>query len=313
MKLRRLLAFLTISLFAAIATAQQAATTTAASTRATAATAATAQPARRRGRVRTPATPATGAASPAPAAAEEIEPPTAHVPDSETLLGLIQAAAVGLPAEGARAIGTMLLRGVPPRVAAAGLDALSVLGHADGSAAVIHFLRHRRASLRRHAIAAAQAIHSPELVQALAGLLGDSDEDVRVDAATALGEVGHAAEAAPLFAAFERDLANASGPEGGRLTHESARAIARIGTADDVTRLLTFLRRAAFRSMSDAMRIALGRREIPDPVKLRVVAAVGDLATHEVREFLNSIVTAAHGADSAVVRAARAAAERIAN
>jgi HEAT repeat protein len=177
---------------------------------------------------------------------------------------------------------------------------------------VLRFLEHRRASLRRHAVAAAQAIHTPELVRALAGKLGDSDEDVRVETATALGEVGDAAVVPALFAAFDRDLETASGPEGGRLAHECARAIARVGTADDVTRLLGYLRRAPFRTMADAMRGAMARRDLPEPLKLRVVSAVGDLATREAREFLNAVVADAHGQETPVVRAARTAAERIA-
>jgi HEAT repeat protein len=251
------------------------------------------------------------APAPAPAATPEtpdLEPPSVATPDGDTLIEAIQAAAVAGTADGARSISLLILRGVPPRVAAEGLDALGVLARPEGASAVLRFLEHRRVSLRRHAVAAAQAIRTPALVRALAGKLSDSDEDVRVEAAVALAEVGNASVAPALFAAFERDLENS----GGRLAHEAALAIGRVGSAEDITRLLASLRRAPFRTMSEALRPALARRDLPDAVKLRVVTAVGDLATREAREFLNAVINDARGRETPVVRAARTAAERIA-
>src|SRR5204863_438926 len=82
---------------------------------------------------------------------------------------------------------------------------------------------------------------NPALVRALSGKLADVDEDVRVEAAAALAEVGNHDGVEALLAAFERDLETSVGPEGGRLTHETARAIAKVGAADDLQRLLGFL------------------------------------------------------------------------
>lgn len=243
----------------------------------------------------------------------DVELPTTPTPDTDTLIAAIQAAAVSGTPEGARSIAQLILRGVPPRAAAAGLDALGVMGHPEGAPAVMRFLEHRRASLRRHAVAAAAAIHTPELVRALIGKLGDSDENVRIETAAALGEVGNATVVEPLFAAFERDLENTTNPDGGRLAHECAKAIARIGTEEHITRLLGFLRRVPFPTMADAMRAALARRDLSEQLKLRVITAVGDLATGEARAFLQSIVADAHGRETPVVRAARIAAERIAD
>jgi HEAT repeat protein len=243
---------------------------------------------------------------------DELQPPPSAVPDADTLIQVIQSAAVAGNAEGARSISELLLRGVPPRAAAAGLDALGVLARPEGAPAVLRFLEHRRPMLRRHAIAAATAIHTPDLVAALVGRLADSDENVRVEAAVAVGEVGNARATPSLFRAFERDLETVSGPDGNRLLHESAKSIARIGSVDDVTRLLGYLRRAPFRSMVDAIRSALGRHDLPEPFKVRIVQRVGDLATREVRDFLTSVVADAHGQESSVARAARTAADRIA-
>jgi HEAT repeat protein len=263
-----------------------------------------------RGRAATTASAAPSAAATTPAA-PELQPPTDPTPDSDTLLQAIQAAAVSGP-DGAAAISTVILRGVTPRVAAAGLDALSVLAQPIGTHAVLRFLEHRRPMLRRHAIAAAQAIHTPELVTAVSGRLADSDENVRVDAAAALAEIGTPANTPALFAAFERDLEATNSASSGRLLHESGKAIARVGSEQDVQRLLGFLRRAPFRSMADAMRAALARNDLPEAFRVRIVQAVGDLATREVREFLNSVIADAHGHENAVTRAARTASDRIA-
>lgn len=231
--------------------------------------------------------------------------------DADQLVQVIQAAALTGNADGARAISRLLVNGIPPRAAAAGLDALGVLGRPEGAQAVLRFLEHRRASLRRHAVAAAQAIHTPELVAALAAKLGDSDQRVRVEAATALAEVGGAREVAVAFTAFERDVDAMQGATGSPYAHELAKLIARAGTADHVTRLLTFLRRAPFATMSDALTLAVRRRDINDQLKVRIVNDVGNLATSGVRGFLTAIADAPRDFGQAASRAARTAADRI--
>ncbi|MFO0557098.1 MAG: HEAT repeat domain-containing protein [Polyangiales bacterium] len=231
--------------------------------------------------------------------------------DADALVQAIQAAAVAGTAEGALSIARLLMVGSPPRAAAAGLDALGVLGRPEGAVAVLRFLDHRRATLRRHAVAAAQAIHTPELVAALAARLGDSDERVRTEAATALADVGGAREVAQAFAAFERDVDAMNGARGSALAHELAKLIARAGTADHVTRLLGFLRRAPLETMSDALTIAVRRADIPDPLKVRIVNDVGNLATPGVRAFLTGIADAPRECGAAASRAARTAADRI--
>ncbi len=231
--------------------------------------------------------------------------------DADTLVQAIQAAAVAGTPEGAQSIARLIVNGVPPRAAAAGLDALGVLSRPEGASAILRFLQHRRVTLRRHAIAAAQAIHTPELLAALAGKLTDGDEHVRIDAATALGEVGSQLEVAATFAAFEHEVDTPHGADGLRFAHELAKHIARAGNAEQVTQLLTFLRRAPFTTMNEALGIALRRLELPERLRLRIVTDVGNLATAGVRTFLTSVADAPRECGPAVSRAARAAADRI--
>ncbi len=234
--------------------------------------------------------------------------------DPDELVAHIQRAALGPGPAGARAIAGTLLSGVTPRVAANGLDALGAIGRPEGAEAVLRFLDHRRAALRRHAVAAAAGIHTRPLVRALEARLGDPDADVRAEAAQALGEhgVGDTRSIAPLWTAFERDLDATLRSEGSALAHNAAVSLARLGGPDDMVRLVTFLRRAPFATMADAFRAALDRADLPEPARLRLVTAVGDLATHEAREFLTAWAGTHRRPPSPVSNAALTAAGRIA-
>jgi HEAT repeat protein len=224
----------------------------------------------------------------------------------------MQADAVSANPTAARRISQTLLTGPSPTVVVAGLDALAVLGRPEGAPAVLRYMRHRRASIRRHAVAAARAIHSPELLRALIAAIGDPAPDVRTDVVTALSEIGGHGSVALLFTALQRDLDDATRPEGGPLTMPSAVGIGRFGAPDDVRRLLGMLGRAPFGAITAAMRVALRREDLPEPVRLEVVTSIGRLATHDARTFLDGFLADAHGHDDAVVREARAASERIA-
>jgi HEAT repeat protein len=224
----------------------------------------------------------------------------------------IEAAAARGGAEGARTIVQMAQRGPAPDVLATALDALAALARPEGAAVVAHALHHRRPMIRRHAVAAARAIHTPDLVDDVAELLGDPDASVRLDAALALAEVGNRAVGSRVLEAFERDLDDAQGPDGGPLTRPCALAVGRFGSAEDVQRLLGFLGRAPLRAMTDAMRESVRRAALPESLRLQIVTAVGRLGTRDARTFLNTVVADANGTDNNVVRAARDAAARIA-
>ncbi len=238
-------------------------------------------------------------------------------PDADTLTAAIGQAAASGTAEGAQSISRLLTQGVPPRVAAAGLDALGVLARPEGGATVQRFLSHRRATLRRHAIAAAREIiaaqptNAAALVAGLVGRLSDPDERVRGEAATALGDVGTARETSVAFLVFEREIEQPHGPQGSPVAHDLARWIGRAGTVEQVQLLLGFLRRAPLATMSDALGLAARRRDVPEALKLRIVSEVGNLATQGVRAFLSSIADAPRDCGPAVSRAARAALDRL--
>lgn len=222
----------------------------------------------------------------------EHDAPNAVVPawwdmnDADALLERMQQAAAGNPAAAARSISAALMHGVEPRVAAFGLHALAALARREGSVAVEHYLEHRRPTLRRHAVAAAVAIGGSTLARAVAARVGDPDAGVRGDAAMALGEMGDRAVVDPLWAALDRDLQGSLDPQGTPLIRGCAHTIARLGDADAVVRLLGYVRRAPFRSLTEAFELALRRNDLPDAVKTQVVSIIGGLATRDARDFL---------------------------
>ena len=80
---------------------------------------------------------------------------------------------------------------------------------------------------------------------------------------------------------------------------------------DAIERLLGYVRRAPFRSLTEAFEIALGRDNIPESVKQRVVNTVGSLATGEARDFLVRVADAYRGRPAPWADLARASAARI--
>ncbi len=259
----------------------------------------------------------TPAAAAQQATTHEHDAPNAGLPegwdvnDADGLIEHMQQAAAGAPVAAARNISAALLRGVEPRVAAFGLHALAALARPEGSPAVQRFLEHRRPGLRRHAVAAAVAIGGPELARAVEARVSDPDPDVRGDAAMALGEMGDRAALGTLWAALDRELGASLRPEGTPLIRGCAHSIARLGGADEVERLLGYLRRAPLRSLTEAFEIALARENVPESVKERVVNTVGSLATGEAREFLLRAADGWRGRPTGWVQLARMNAARI--
>lgn len=230
--------------------------------------------------------------------------------DSDELVRLFNGAIVRNAPGQIPLVNAVLLRGVTPAVAAVGLEVIQRSGRAEGAPAVMRFLTHRRPTLRRYAVAAAWALHTPALLRAIENSLADPVPAVREHAARALGATGDAHAILALWLAFEHDVDRTLTPAGSELAHLAAVGIARRGTAEDITRLLTFLQRASFSAMGDALQTALGRADLADPVKLSILTAVGNLATPDAHTFLTDYIRVAPR-NSALSRQAMVAASHI--
>lgn len=240
------------------------------------------------------------------------EPPAGwDLSNADDTLARIQRAATGDPRRGTLDIASALLAGVQPHVAAAGLDTLGVLARPESADAILRYLDHRRVSLRRRALIAAARLHTPAMLRAIEVRLGDSDPEVRAEAARTLADVADATSIRALWAAFEREAGTGLGSEGTALLGESARALGARGADQDVERLLTFLRRTPFGAMSRAFEVALRRADVTNPVKVRVVQALAGIATPQARELLTRLVDEHRGRPNPVIEAARTAVSRI--
>lgn len=240
-------------------------------------------------------------------------PPGWDLSNADDTLARIQRAATGDPRRGTLEIASALLAGVEPHVAAAGLETLGVLARPESADAILRYLDHRRVSLRRRALIAAARLHTPAMLRAIEARLGDSDAEVRAEAARTLADVGDATSVRALWAAFEREAGTGLGSEGSALMNESARALGARGTDQDVDRLLTFLRRVPFGALTRAFEGALRRADVTNPVKVRVVQAIAGIATPQAREMLTRYVDEYHGRGRPPppIDAARSAVSRI--
>ena len=240
------------------------------------------------------------------------EPPAGwDLTRSDDVLARIQQAATGDPRRGALDISSALLAGVEPRVAAAGLDALGVLARPESADAILRFLDHRRVSLRRRALIAAARLHTPAMLRAIDARLGDSDSEVRAEAARTLADVADATSVRALWTAFEHDANSGLGSEGSALLQESAHALGARGSEQDLDRLLTFLRRVPFGALTRAYDAALRRTDLPNPLKVRLVQAIAGIATPQARELLTHFADEHRGRPTPAIDAARSAISRI--
>ncbi|MBX3248200.1 MAG: hypothetical protein KF901_13560 [Myxococcales bacterium] len=230
----------------------------------------------------------------------------ARFAEAEEMLAAADADAIRMGLEilaevgGARAvtpIAARIQRGLPPDVLASAIDTLSMLARPEAGPVLFELLSHRRAEVRAQAAQAIVAVRARGGDRALTAALSDANVEVRRAAAIGLGQLG-ARDAAPqLFVALERGLL------------EAAPALGQVVTPDDVDRVLTFLGRVPFDALFPAFDELFARRDIPERVKLAIIARLEGLATPEVKTYLTELADALP--DGAIRRAATAAAERI--
>lgn len=231
--------------------------------------------------------------------------------DREALLARINTAARAQGARSAGEISQVLLLGVEPAVAQAGLEALASLGRPEGAPAVRRFLAHRRALLRRHAVIAARGIGGTTLVRAVEARLSDPEVSVRLEAVRALGVIGDGDAMTTLWRATERDLALGMQRGAESLTAAALTVLGARAPAALVERVLGLLERVPVPILDAGLRAALLRGDLTPALKLRIVRDVARLSTQDARAFLEGAADHSTGPAQPWVDAARRAAERI--
>jgi HEAT repeat protein len=156
-------------------------------------------------------------------------------------------------------------RGLPGQLLAHAIDALVENHSQPAISALIELSHHRRAQVRARVSTALARTRSQSARDVLADRLDDPDAEVRSAAAVALGEVGAQGMMDTVLLAALRGV-----PEAAIVYGEQA-------TPADIARLLRRVDRSTFEAVAPALRILLGRANVPRGQKLAIVRTIGAL------------------------------------
>jgi hypothetical protein len=160
------------------------------------------------------------------------------------------------------------------------LLALGKRGARESLPVLVEFTRHRRPSARLAAYTGIARIKGEAADGVLAQGLRDSAAEVRGLCARSLAERGAKGQLDMLFRAFVRGVPEASF------------AIGRLGDAGSVVRFEQQLNRLPLAVMLAGYEQFLLRDDISEPVKLELVAHLGEVASPPVRRFLEQMLAA---------------------
>jgi HEAT repeat protein len=174
----------------------------------------------------------------------------------------------------ARAVSELLAAGQVDVVTDHALESLGRLGVREGRDALLTFTHHRRVEARRRAYIALARLKDQSLVATLSEGLRDSAPEVRASAAQALADL-RASSATPLLL---RALA--------RGVTDAAPALGKVGDEASVEQYNAFLGRQPLHVMLAGYANYLQRDDLPESVKLRIVAVLEDVSGAAVKSFL---------------------------
>jgi HEAT repeat protein len=170
-----------------------------------------------------------------------------------------------------------LALGLPPRVAAAALDALAARHDRRGADVALAYLKHRDPGVRAHAVLTIAALDDPRAREAVRRGLGDVDRGVRAAAARAAVQRRDAAAVPALLALLAR---------GDQAAAPALAALADGGAARKVTGLAGAAPDAAVAACLGGL---LLRKDLgPDDLYVELVRALGGLPGDGVLAALNA-------------------------
>jgi HEAT repeat protein len=174
-------------------------------------------------------------------------------------------------------IGDRLKMGMPVPLVRKALETLTELEDAAAEEACVLYATHREAEVRVEAVRCLASTHAPSSHKPLRRALDDQDPRVRAAAAIGVG-LAKDAEALPdLVLALDRGVGAA------------ATSIGMICEARGCLVLLDHVKTKPLESLSDGLEQILGRKDVPDEVKLHVIHALRALETQKARALLAEV------------------------
>jgi HEAT repeat protein len=222
-----------------------------------------------------PAPPAAGAALPAGIDKQLASGDPAQIKGALDEVRLAGKAA----ASHAHAIAELLRSGLDASLTLAAIDTLGDIESEQGSEALAWYARHRKAELRRAAVAALAKTKGAAASRALRQALADPDAKVRGAAAIGLGAM-RAKDAVPdLFVALDHKV------------HEAAASIGQLCGGPDCEKLADKLGQLPFDVVTSGLDPVLFRpaADINDDTKIKIIGRLRELGTFEANRFLRDV------------------------
>lgn len=228
--------------------------------------------------------------------------------DRARVLQAIRAASVLSTPEVVPPLVELLRRGPTDEMTDLVVEQLGIIGQPNAIEELSQLLHHRRAAVRRGAVAALAEIRDDRVRPLLESALHDSDNSVRGQAAMALGSIGARQSVPLLFRAFERGVPEAA-ESIGRLA-EAAAAVSSDAAWDrddpaattHPRTLSMWIGRAPLSVLLRGFKAFLERRDVPVPARVRIITnlenrAPSILLRTFLQEWVAQLPAAYRGAD----------------
>lgn len=183
-------------------------------------------------------------------------------------------------------------RGLPRELMELAIGTLSAMDTPAATPIFIDLSRDRRPSVRAKALEALAGIPRADAIVAIRHGVDDADATVRAAAIDAVGTLNDRESVPLLLRALSRGV------------QEAAPVIGHLGNADQVRQLLEYLGRASLEFELAGCAEALNRTDLPQRLRLDIVALLTELATEQIRTFFTEVLTTLPGGANDPVRRA---------
>ena len=198
-----------------------------------------------------------------------------NAPETANIQRGIEGVGLAGSRDAVRLLEDRIRRGLPPDLLLLAVNTLGATGRGEAGPLLGELLSHRRATVRVAAVRALADLAPRSAEAKLVGALSDPAPTVRAAAAESLGHVGTSESVDALFLAFDRGI------------EEAATSLGQLARDEDVPRIVAYLGDRSLETLSPALLELLSRRDIQTATKLSVITRLSEMATSDVREFLD--------------------------